>query len=327
MGRRHLSKIVICLVSLGAVVVVALLSGRDEPPLVIILQQFDAPLFVVTVNGKQGFIDPLGSVIIDPVYDKAYPFSEDLAAVNLNGKWGFVDIEGNMVIQPQFAMVGFFGDGLAAFRRTYLDPWGYIDKQGKIAIDPQFDGADIFQAGIARVGFQTTRSKIETSVADVGLKLLYRYIDGKGQFVDQPPPSHYAGVSEEELLLIKVGELSGYCRTDGSVVIKPQYRSALPFADGLACVYVDDAWGFIDQSGLLAIDPQFRYPSSFAEGLAGVSIDGKEWGFIDTSGDFLLEPQFGWVYKRFRHGLAEVLVDGKIGYINSKGDWVWAPSD
>ena len=41
-------------------------------------------------------------VIIDPQYEDADSFSQDLAAVKKNGKWGYIDTEGNTVIPFQF---------------------------------------------------------------------------------------------------------------------------------------------------------------------------------------------------------------------------------
>lgn len=287
----------------------------------------DPPLFVVTLNTKQGFIDASGALVINARFDKAYPFSERLAAVQVGRLWGYIDTQGHMVIEPKYAMVGFFSDGLASFRNEFTAPWGYIDNQGTVVIEPQFDWAGRFRNGIAKVGYQTLASKIVTSYADVGLDLKYRFIDRAGNFVVQPSPQSFGTGQPNERILINVGELAGYCNSEGKVVIEPQFESALPFSEGLACVYSCGAWGYIDPDGQFVIEPRFKYPNSFSDGLAGVPIREGEWGFIDPSGDLVIEPQFAWVYDGFRHGLAKVAVDRKIGYINRMGEWVWQPSD
>jgi hypothetical protein len=62
-------------------------------------------------------------------------FSEELAAVEIDGKWGFIDKTGQMVIQPQFAKPSLFAKpyyfvgGLALVWAG--EKWGYIDKTGK----------------------------------------------------------------------------------------------------------------------------------------------------------------------------------------------------
>ena len=49
---------------------------------------------MIEINGKQGFIDEKGNMVIQPIYDRAWPFSEDLARVNLNGKESYIDKKG-----------------------------------------------------------------------------------------------------------------------------------------------------------------------------------------------------------------------------------------
>lgn len=68
----------------------------------------DARLFADTTyaavrqNGKWGFVDKDGAVVIPLQYEDARSFSNGLAAVKKGEKWGFVDLENNMVIAPQF---------------------------------------------------------------------------------------------------------------------------------------------------------------------------------------------------------------------------------
>src|SRR5438445_13333722 len=49
------------------------------------------PLFNVRKEGKFGYIDKTGKVVIPLTYDEAYDFREGLARVEINGKTGFVD--------------------------------------------------------------------------------------------------------------------------------------------------------------------------------------------------------------------------------------------
>ncbi|HEC1792471.1 TPA: WG repeat-containing protein [Campylobacter lari] len=48
------------------------------------------------LNGKWGFIDKNGEIIINPIFDNVSNFKENLASVNLNGKWDFIDKNGNL---------------------------------------------------------------------------------------------------------------------------------------------------------------------------------------------------------------------------------------
>jgi hypothetical protein len=285
-------------------------------------------LFVVTVSGKDGFINADGTIVIEPAFEKAYPFSDGLAAVQKDGVWGFIDTKGRVVIEPRFIMVGLFSDGLASFQeKRFTDSWGYIDKAGKVVIEPQFDCADDFRKGIARVGFETTESKLLGWIADVGMTCDYRWIDRTGKFVPEPAPTHFATGEPGELIPFRKDDRAGYLDTKGQVVIEPQFQIASAFSDGLACVCKDGLFGYIDRRGEWVIAPRFQYANDFHEGLAGVSLGKEGWGFIDRTGKVVISAKFAWVYEGFRHGIVGVAFDRKLGYIDTKGEWVWKPSE
>lgn len=53
-------------------------------------------------GGLWGYISPEGQMKIEPIYEKAFGFSEGLAAVKLNGKWGFIDKNGSIIIPYEY---------------------------------------------------------------------------------------------------------------------------------------------------------------------------------------------------------------------------------
>jgi hypothetical protein len=71
-----------------------------------------------SVTRKYGFKNQYGSVVVQPVYDMAYYFSENRAAVNKGatvrmenaggGNWGFIDASGKEVIPLQYSSVTSF---------------------------------------------------------------------------------------------------------------------------------------------------------------------------------------------------------------------------
>ena len=72
---------------------------------------FSNGLAVALVNGKYGYMDKAGKLVITPQYEQAGSFSEGLAAVQVGGKWGYIDTKGNLVIQPQFTSADSFSEG------------------------------------------------------------------------------------------------------------------------------------------------------------------------------------------------------------------------
>lgn len=286
------------------------------------------PLFVVTVNGKDGFIDPDGRIVIEPTYEKAYPFTDGLAAVQKHGEWGFIDTKGRVIIEPQFVSVGLFSEGLATFQdKRHPNKEGYIDKSGNVVIEPRFDAASDFHNGVARVGFATLKGKLLSSIADVGLECDYKFIDRTGKIVPEPPPLHYATGETAELIPFRKDDLAGYLNAKGEIVIEPQFQMASAFSDGLASVCKEGLFGYIDPRGDWVIPPRFKHANDFSEGLAGVSLGDEGWGFIDRAGNVVIPAKYAWVYGGFIHGVVGVAFDRKLGYIDTKGEWVWKPSE
>ena len=89
----------------------------------------DPGLFIVTVGGKQGYIDKNGAVVIKPQFDKALRFSEGLAPVYVGEQAGFIDTAGRFVIQPVFDFALPFTEGLAVASREGL--FCFLDTAGR----------------------------------------------------------------------------------------------------------------------------------------------------------------------------------------------------
>ena len=53
-------------------------------------------------DGKWGFVNGDGNVIVEPQYEDAYSFSQHLGAVKYAGKWGFINRYNTMVIEAQY---------------------------------------------------------------------------------------------------------------------------------------------------------------------------------------------------------------------------------
>ncbi len=80
-------------------------------------------IFAFSLNGKWGFADTKGKVVIEPAYENARSFSNGLAAVCVDGLWGFIDKEGTMVIPCQFLDADYFSEKGGCMVRTTEDSW------------------------------------------------------------------------------------------------------------------------------------------------------------------------------------------------------------
>ena len=123
----------------------------------------------VSYEGKTGFINREGSFIINPEWDNAsYWFYDGLVSVQKNGKYGFIDSSGNLVVKNQYYDVKSFSEGRAAV--LIGDKWGFINTRGEVVIEPKFDDeSDRFKFGLARVSIDWV---------DVYVDLSGRVLDG-----------------------------------------------------------------------------------------------------------------------------------------------------
>ena len=117
-------------------------------------------------TGKYGY-KANGIWIIDPEYDRAEAFSESMAVVRKDGKYGYIDVSGRLVIPVKYQDAGSFSAGLAMvvpFKYSYAFPFSeglaavelngkvaYIGPDGKTVIPYMLDSGKPFKDGIAEV--------------------------------------------------------------------------------------------------------------------------------------------------------------------------------
>ena len=128
---------------------------------------------------------------------------------------------------------------------------------------------------------------------------------------------------EEKLYMIIFNMSHGFVDRNGKIIVKPKFRRANHFFEGLAAVKIEDKWGFIDKSGKIVIEPKFDRATSFREGLALVKIEDK-WSSIDNTGKVVIEPKFDHAIQ-FSEGLSRVRIEDKYGFIDKTGNMVIDP--
>ena len=282
----------------------------------------DTELYPVRVNGKEGYIDATGRIVITPQFSSAHFFSEGLACVSSKEGFAWIDRTGKQVIAPQFNCItgeGAFHEGLAVI--CVGDRKGYIDKTGKIVINPQFDTAWPFSEGLASVGVGVSYD------GQIG------FIDRTGRFVINPQFNYFFTEHEfsEGLLCVKIekGDFGTYRFLDntGQDYFNYPFDDAHGFSEGLACVRKGNQRGFIDKSGKFVFYcPKDGYYHPFKEGMSRFSIskyeyvDGEDYpvlteektGFINMAGKCVIEPYF-YEADDFSEGVACVRIGGKYG--------------
>lgn len=263
-------------------------------------------VFPVVVDGKTGFIDQHGKLVIPARYEIMVSYA--------NRQWH--PVPASLLTEPnsdydEFTdnqyVIGFplFANGFCHIVKD--DLVGYVREDGRVVIEPRFREAGGFLNGVA-------------SVIDR---------DGENCLIDTSGKSIIKGFQDckefrEGLAPIRIGEKWGYVNLAGEYVLQPQYAEAFRFSAGRAKVR--------DTKG-----PQWqidRTGGTCSAHRATASIEGRwfvhddeadKWGYVDANGQLVIPYQFDDAFQ-FSDGLGCVSVGGKFGYINHQGEYVIEPT-
>ena len=311
---------------------VCLADGKDEP-------------LVVVEDGKYGYINHEGRIVIHPQFLWANDFWRGLGTVYVCGqyvsidssgalhplriavegqleprkngeKFGFVDSSGQFKIEPEFDEALPFSESLAAVRVG--EKWGFVDTAGRWVIRPQFKNAFYFREGIG------------VAESDSG----YVLIDKSGAIIAQG--LDFVDFISEGRVPARRAEKWGYLDLQGKIVISFIYDEARAFSGNFAAVKTQSKWGYIDRKGKIVVPTKFDEVGPFSSGLAPARA-GSISGFIDKSGTFAFNLAFQYAPGFFTGDEQTELFtapanvsrfwtdDGRFGYVNISGRVIWGP--
>lgn len=284
-----------------------------------------------------------------------------------NGKWGYYNDKGEIVIEPKFDWAESFSNGVA---KVIYNHYGIaIDEEGRDLCWSYSPYCDYYEGYVIKreewgkrydwftIYYYDKTKGIESPVKNKILSTKKNYgVDYQNSIYDCV--YHLGG----GLLAVRVDDPKekkpskwGLMRVDGKTVCKAIYdgigdcystyryrpnnedRRIHPylelkgFSDGLCPVCVckkksNDIYGdickygYIDTTGKIAIDIKYDNVTHFSEGLAAVEENNK-WGYINTKGEWVIEPQY-LEAGIFSEGLASVRKDGRRCYIDRNGHTV-----
>lgn len=226
-------------------------------------------LAVVVRDGKAGYIDKKGRVMITFIYDKAFGFCNGRAWVMQGGKWGMIDKNGTIMLPLEHRYPNYlyakelealdgYHEGLVAVAQDTL--WGYADMNGRVTIPATYTRAMPFFNGMAAV-----------YKGD-----LVGFIDRKGKYVIPPAYKWVEGVG---------------------------IWDARPFYEGCATALLpDDKWILIDTLGRQIIPYKFEGsdPIRFEDGIAYAVADGITYVFTAKGKILYTFPKGHSVYAHTR---------------------------
>ena len=194
-------------------------------------------------NGKWGFVDLLGKIVIPPKYDYVESFNEEYAMVKdySNDKTyrGIIDTDGNEVIKltDKYDMLSGVYEGYIRFEEG--DERGYLNLKGEEIIkDDDWDYISPFQSN----GYACVREGKE-----------YGLIDKDGEFKIKIRED-FPIITFNNLYPYYKDREYGFKNINQDVVISAEYDQVLPFFGNGAWVKDNKDWVFINKKGKIEND-------------------------------------------------------------------------
>lgn len=255
---------------------------------------FSEDISPVVVDGRCGMIDSSGNIIVPPKWESLSPMKNGRITARMNGKWGFLDEKGKVVISLIYDFVQMFSEKYAF--TVYNNQTVCINTDGEIVFNlssvnseysalPFSEGhAIVYDHRKAKYGAVDYEGKIV-------LPMVYQYLsscksglfvacyDGKTKYIDRngnsvinathdnngPFFGDYAWFSDDGLF--------GCIDKFGKVIIPARYDNPIIFRDGLAEVKKDGKWGYINILGDIVIPIIYDSVNPFVDGKAIVMKD------------------------------------------------------
>jgi len=276
-------------------------------------------LAYVKLSGKVGFIDRTGNFVIEPVFDKAWPFMSGVGRTSAerDGVVGVIDRTGAWVFQTSYQQIYFATDFSTGNNSKTLfgwnfkkdDRWGLLDLDGHMVLDAEFDQA-VNQCADGRLQAFKTRESF------------YFKADGSAW---QPPEGQLIGETCRNVppYTLKIGDKFGLVDASFNPVTPVQFDAMVQVGPHMKNVKIDGKWGRIATDGRWLLEPKFDYLSNGAD-IFVASIDGKR-GFMRSDGSWLIEPKFDAARPRGKD-TAFVTASGATGVLRlSDQSWVVPP--
>ncbi|MCB9197515.1 MAG: WG repeat-containing protein [Flavobacteriales bacterium] len=267
---------------------------------------------IVRVGNKYGLFNGDGSSITPIIYDEMKDLEYGLSPVKKDGKWGFVDIRGELVIPMLFDNAQNFDKrGQAKVeqngREFYIDTKGIetkgIDKEerlkngytlvmagekfglynnGKEVLPPIYDKIDI--VAYWKDGFSATKPPYYSNWFYVEIGDKKGVVDENGEVI--VPILYrvikYEGPETADMFYV-CEENCGFMDATGKIVVPLVYRYFGDFGDGLAMAMKGDKYGYIDAKGNEVIPFIYEDALRFIDGKARVKLNGAYF-YIDRTG-------------------------------------------
>lgn len=190
--------------------------------------------------------------------------------------------------------------------------WGYLNQQGKVVIKPAYDSAEAFnKEGLAIVSVVSGESAAYGVINESGTFVIPAVYDQLVSFGDQ-------------LFEASRGEATTLLDRQGNAVVSFEKSSISHLAEGLAAFTQNGLYGYLDHTGKVAIKPAYKSADEFKDGVALVVLTSGHYATINKKGEIV--QQWPWMEEQMdvynlQDGIAPYYDENtsKYGYVDVNG--------
>lgn len=289
---------------------------------------FGYGLAAVKKDGKWGYIDKSGKVVIDIKYDKANSVVNGVVEVKLHDQTLYFDVKGNELSQEHIINNNIF----PSWKTRFI-------KNEKVIII----GLGVIALIVCCYSFiPFMKSNQWVNSGGVGLIIKRKYnLSGTydryalftkdGYKFTRYKYTYFENTFTEGYTIVGVNGKYGFIDVTGKEVTPLKYDNVVSFREGMALVRLAGEWGFIDKTGKEVVPLKYDKAESFNNGIARVKFNGK-WGFIDITGKEIIPLEYG-ILGEMHDGIIKVnrlnneaypvdvtsFIRGKWGFITKDG--------
>lgn len=240
-------------------------------------------------DGKHGFVDEQGHMIIQPRFDDVGHVREGRVIASQHGKYGIFSMIDEWLLEPTYAVIHEFpiGGNVTIACRGLDQDYVLIDSHGKLQSQKKFAIARGCNEGLVPVAFDDS----DTS---------FGWVDYSGNTVMRGRFENLGGEFNNGTIPFAENAAWGLVDKSGRVVLEASYWSIRKESESkrVFCKQLivegwkEYLWGFLNSQGKVAIEAQYDSADDFRYGAALVShkVDRlRHYQWIDDEGNTIIK--------------------------------------
>jgi hypothetical protein len=286
---------------------------------------FQMKLYPVISEGKYGFMNTQGKLMIPAMYNEVGPFQEGLAVVSKDDKFGIIDKKNQMIVDFQYDEILEFVQNRAIVRKG--EKYGVIDRLGKLVFPLIYEDISIREDSLYEAIEEGRSHYFDLNYSKQLTLNGIVFIDFSKYTSARHPEFEFVGDLDRtsNRAVVKVAGQLNYIDSTGKLMLTnplewfPDALSVAKYNNGFAVYRKKDKYGLIDINGKVVQKNVYESSGPFT-GFWPVKDKGN-WALLDVKGKVILPFEYDFI--RFMPDLGYLIErEEQFGLLNSMGNMI-----